>query len=86
MHNINEKEISSILQNCPVLGGIYYDYDTDIRIKRQEASEERAVETAVNFLRMGLSPEQVAQGTSLPLEKILKFQKQTKNAGVMGGV
>ena len=51
-----------------------YDYDTDIRVKRQEASEERAIETAFNFLKMGLSPEQVAQGTSLPLEKVLELQ------------
>lgn len=63
-----------------------YDYDTDIRVKRQEAAEERAVETALNFLKMGLSPEQVAQGTCLPLETILELQEETKNAGVTGGV
>ena len=128
VYNINKKEVSSILQNCPALrgyatlvqyavaaksGGIRdwltnaiqrcikegilvdylkrnstevrnmliadYDYDTDIRVKQQEAfeegSEERAIETAFNFLKMGLSPEQVAQGTSLPLEKVLEIQK-----------
>lgn len=128
VYNINKKEVSSILQNCPALrgyatlvqyavaaksGGIRdwltnaiqrcikegilvdylkrnstevrnmliadYDYDTDIRVKQQEAfeegSEERAIENAFNFLMMGLSPEQVAQGTSLPLEKVLEIQK-----------
>ncbi len=123
VYNINKKEVSSILQNCPALrgyatlvqyataaksGGIQdwltnaiqrcieegilvdylkrnstevrnmliadYDYDTDIRVKQEEASEERAIETAFNFLKMGLSPEQVAQGTSLPLEKVLELQ------------
>lgn len=55
-----------------------YDYDTDIRVKQQEAfeegSEERAIENAFNFSKMGLTPEQVAQGTSLPLEKVLELQ------------
>lgn len=127
VYNINKKEVSSILQNCPALRGYAtlvqyadaakssgirdclthaiqrcikegilvdylkrnstevrnmliadYDYDTDIRVKQQEAfeegSEERAIETAFNFLKMGLSPEQVAQGTSLPLEKVLELQ------------
>ena len=123
VYNINKKEVSSILQNCPALrgyatlvqyataakaGGIRdclthaiqrcikegilvdylkrnstevrnmliadYDYDTDIRVKQEEASEERAIENASNFLKMGLSPEQVAQGTSLPLEKVLELQ------------
>jgi len=54
-----------------------------ILVKRQEAfeegSEERAIETASNFLKMGLSPEQVAQGTSLPLEKVLELQEEIKN-------
>ena len=123
VYNINKKEVSSILQNCPALRGYAtlvqyataakssgiqdwltnaiqrcikegilvdylkrnstevrnmliadYDHDTDIRVKQEEASEERAIETAFNFLKMGLSPEQVAQGTSLPLEKVLELQ------------
>ena len=123
VYNINKKEVSSILRNCPALRGYAtlvqyatmakssriqdwlthaiqrcikegilvdylkrnstevrnmliadYDYDTDIRVKQEEASEERAIENAFNFLKMGLSPEQVAQGTSLPLEKVLELQ------------
>jgi hypothetical protein len=35
------------------------------------------VEDAMNFLAMNiLSPEQIAQGTGLPLEKILELQKK----------
>ncbi|MBP5448663.1 MAG: hypothetical protein J6Y01_00940, partial [Spirochaetales bacterium] len=44
---------------------------------KQEACEEgshaKAIETARNFLRMGLTPEQVAQGTGLSLSEIQKL-------------
>ena len=33
------------------------------------------LETAKNLLSMGLSPEQVAQGTNLPLETVLALSK-----------
>ena len=66
-----------------------YDYDTDIAVQRKEAfndgfsaGEERgislgayqkAVETAKKFLSMGLSVEQVANGTGLSIEEIEKL-------------
>jgi predicted transposase/invertase (TIGR01784 family) len=62
-----------------------YDYDTDIAVQRSEAREEgikygisfgehkKAVETAKNFLAMGLSVEQVADGTGLSVEEIEKL-------------
>ena len=53
-----------------------YDYDTDIRVKQEEASEERAIETARNLFELSLNPEQIAKATSLPLEKILELEKQ----------
>jgi predicted transposase/invertase (TIGR01784 family) len=34
------------------------------------------LEAAKNFLKMGFSPEQVAQGTNLPLETVMSIQKQ----------
>ena len=40
---------------------------------REEGAYERALETAKAFLAMGLSPEQVAQGTNLPLETVLEL-------------
>ena len=40
---------------------------------REEGAYERALETARKFLSMGLSPEQVAQGTNLPLETALEL-------------
>ncbi len=55
-----------------------YDYDTDIRVKQQEAfeegSEERAIETAKKMLYKNISPAVVSECTSLPLEKILELQ------------
>jgi predicted transposase/invertase (TIGR01784 family) len=61
-----------------------YDYDTDIAVQRQEAyedgveqgitqgiqqgSQQAKIETAKNFLALGLSIEQVAQGTGLSVD------------------
>ena len=41
---------------------------------REEGTRQKALETAKNLLSMGLSPEQVAQGTDLPLEIIHQIQ------------
>ena len=67
-----------------------YDYATDIAVKQEEAyaigleqgieqglergAHQKALETAKNLLSMGLSPEQVAQGTNLPLETVQQIQ------------
>ena len=63
-----------------------YDFDTAMAVKQEEAYEEgisiglergleqgayeKALETARTFLSMGFSPQQVAQGTGLPLETV----------------
>ena len=68
-----------------------YDYDTDIAVQREEAYEdgltkglqqgisqgayEKAVETAKNFLSMGLSIEQISRGTGLSLETLQQLSK-----------
>ncbi len=42
-----------------------------------EGKQEKAIETAFNFLKMKvLSPEQISQGTGLPIEKVLELQNQ----------
>ena len=41
-----------------------------------QGSEQKAIETARNFLRMNLSPEQVVQGTGLPLETVEQLAKE----------
>ena len=37
---------------------------------REEGSRSAKFESAINFLRMGLSREQVAQGTGLTIEEV----------------
>ena len=50
---------------------------------REEGAQERAIANAKNFLRMNLlTPEQIAIGTSLPLEQILELKKELETADV----
>ena len=54
-----------------------YDYELDMQAKIEDATFRKAVEAAINLLRMNiLSPEQIAQAQNLPLEKVLELQKQ----------
>ena len=71
-----------------------YDYKMDIAVKQEEAykdglkeganqgAQQKAVDTAIKLLKMNkLYPEEIAQGTGLPLEKVLELQKEiTVNA------
>ena len=41
-----------------------------------QGAEQKALETARKFLAMGLSFEQVAEGTSLPLETVEQLEKE----------
>ena len=58
-----------------------YDFDTAMAVKQEEAyaiglergAYENKLETARTFLSMGFSPQQVAQGTGLPLETVLQL-------------
>ena len=54
-----------------------YDYATDIEVQREEAFEKgehkAKIETAKNLLAMGISIEQVAQGTGLSIDEIQKI-------------
>ena len=43
---------------------------------REQGAYQKALETAKTLLSMSLSPEQVAQGTSLPLETILQLVQE----------
>ena len=42
----------------------------------ERGAYQKALETARNLLSMGLSPEQVAQGTSLPLETVTELVQE----------
>ena len=53
-----------------------YDYKMDIAVKKEEAVQQKAIDTAKNLLKMNvLSPEQIAQATELPLETVLNLQQ-----------
>ena len=64
-----------------------YSYETDIKVQRREAyreglaegieqgAEQKAIETANKLMSMGLTIEQVAEGTGLPLEKVQELAK-----------
>lgn len=41
-----------------------------------EGSQKKAVETALNFLKMGLSAEQVAQGTGLSISEVMSLKAE----------
>jgi predicted transposase/invertase (TIGR01784 family) len=68
-----------------------YDYDTDIRVQRREAfedgveegisqgAEQKAIETAKNFLKLGLSIELIANGTGLSEENIKKIKEELES-------
>ena len=67
-----------------------YSYETDIKVQRREAyreglaegieqgAEQTKIETAKKLLKEGLSVEQIARCTDLPLEKVQKLAN-TKN-------
>ena len=66
-----------------------HPYITDIRREaieegrqegRLEVAELKAIETAKNLLHMGLTLEQVAQGTLLPMETVIKLQEELENS------
>lgn len=42
----------------------------------EEAYEESHIETAQNFLAMGILPEQISKGTGLPLEKVMELKEK----------
>ena len=68
-----------------------YDYDTDIAVQREEAMEEgfeqgieqgieqKSQESAIEALKIHLSPEKVSKISGLPLEKVLELQSTLKS-------
>ena len=56
--------------------GIEKGIEQGIEQGLEQGAYQKALETARMFLSMGLSPEQVAQGTNLPLETILQLVQE----------
>ena len=55
--------------------GLTTGREEGISIGLERGAYENKLETARNLLSMGLSPEQVAQGTSLPLDVVIKLME-----------
>ena len=56
-----------------------YDYDTDMRVKQEEATEITKLANAKNLLKLKLlSPEQIAEAIQLPLEDVKKLSAATE--------
>lgn len=53
--------------------GISIGFATGRKEGREEGAYQNKLETARNLLAMGLSPEQVAQGTGLSLEAVMQL-------------
>jgi len=59
-----------------------YDYETDIRVQRREAfedgvaegAEQKAIETAKNFIQKNIPLETIAECTGLPLERVQELK------------
>ena len=52
------------------------ELSTARREGREEGKTVIKIEMANNFLKMGLSPEQVAQGTGLSIEQVKELERQ----------
>ena len=67
-----------------------YSYETDIKVQRREAfrlgkeegisegAEQKAIETAKKFIKMGLPLEQIAEGTGLSIEVVQQLAEENK--------
>ena len=60
-----------------LFAGLATGREEGISIGLERGAYKKALETARNLLAMGLEPEQVAQGTDLPLETVLELGNQT---------
>ena len=63
----------AVLKEEAYKDGLFVGREEGISIGREEGAYQNKLETAKNLLSMGLSPEQVAQGTGLSLEVIQKL-------------
>ncbi|HEY8888713.1 MAG TPA: hypothetical protein VIM70_00410 [Clostridium sp.] len=50
--------------------------DEGINIGVKKGAIENAIKVAENFLNMGLTVEQVAKGSELPIEKVIELKKK----------
>ena len=74
---VKQEEAYAIGRNEGILLGLERGIEKGIERGIEQGTHQKALETAQNFLSMGFSPEQVAQGTNLPLDVILSLMKSS---------
>jgi len=55
------------------------DQLTRIKSAEEKGENRKAIENAINFLKLGVSEEIVAKGTGIPIEKILEIKTKMMN-------
>ena len=70
---VKQEEAYAIGRNEGILVGLERGIERGI----ERGAHQKALDTAQNFLSMGFSPEQVAQGTNLPLDVIRSLIKSS---------
>ena len=70
---VKQEEAYAIGRNEGILVGLERGIERGI----EQGAHQKALETAQNLLSMGFSPEQVAQGTNLPLDVIQSLMKSS---------
>ena len=53
-----------------------FDLDVAKKVWKEETLEDRNIEIVRNFLKIGLSREQISQGTGLSIDEILKIESE----------
>ena len=56
-----------------------WDWDAYIKVHSEEVAEDRAIESARNFLKENISPEVIARCCALPLEEVLALKKEIES-------
>ena len=79
---ISEDEIKWAQQNS--LYKARQDYNEGMYRAEERGIQKASIANAKNLLRMNLgSPEQIAQGTSLPLEQVLALKEELEREAVL---
>ena len=75
-----DEHVNAIMIQNDVLGNAKLEGRAEGRVEgRAEGRAEERIDTAKRLLAMGLSPQQVADGTMLALEEVEKLVDETKN-------
>lgn len=75
-----DEHVNAIMIQNDVLGNAKLEGRAEGRVEgRAEGRAEERIDTAKRLLAMGLSPQQVVDGTMLPLEEVEKLVDEIKN-------